>query len=177
MQQQFLQYFLHAGYIFISEQPYMIHTVLGSCVSVCLWDERKKQGGMNHYIYSVDLKNERNCKYGDVSLPLMINMMVQNGSLLSNLKAHVIGGGNNLGLNPKIGENNIQIADRILEKAGIPVLIRNVGGRYGRKVVFNNQTGEADVFCNGSTCAQFHLRQEKWINSMDSGTDTPDSMK
>jgi chemotaxis receptor (MCP) glutamine deamidase CheD len=30
------KYFLHPGYIFISRNPYLIHTVLGSCVAVCL---------------------------------------------------------------------------------------------------------------------------------------------
>lgn len=167
MQQQTQQYFLHTGDIFISAQPYLIRTILGSCVSVCLWDERKKQGGMNHYIFNTSWKNERNPKYGEVSIPLMIDMMLQNGSRLSSMKAHIIGGGNNLGMNPKIGEDNVLIADRILEEAGIPVVIRNVGGQYGRKVIFNNQTGELDVLCNGNSCAQFHLQQETWTYSQD----------
>lgn len=162
MQQSSQKYFLHAGYIFISEQPYQLHTVLGSCVSVCLWDSGRRLGGMNHYIYSMSLKNERNCKYGNVSIPLMIEMMLHNGSALPDIKAHVIGGGSNLGLNSKIGEENILIADKILGNAGIPVVIRNVGGQYGRKVVFDNHTGEIEVICNKSSCAQLHLNQDAW---------------
>ncbi len=35
-------YFLKPGYIFLSENPTVISIVLGSSVSVCLYDSRRK---------------------------------------------------------------------------------------------------------------------------------------
>lgn len=123
---------------------------------------------MNHHVYGASKDKEPDCRYGDVSIPLLIEMMLEKGATLSGMKAHVIGGGNNLGMNPKIAEENIAIADSILKEMRIPVIIRNVGGRFGRKVVFNNQTGEIDVFCNGTTCAQLHLNKALWSADLQS---------
>ena len=42
-------YFLKPGYILIASKPTVISTVLGSCVSVCLYDRKRGAGGMNHF--------------------------------------------------------------------------------------------------------------------------------
>lgn len=136
------KYFLQPGYIFVSEQPYLIHTVLGSCVSVCIWDSMRKFGGMNHYIYSKAHSNERNGKYGDVSIPYLLRLIMNMGSHKHDLKAHVVGGGRNPHLSPGIGEENSQIALDILKSSGIEIITADFGGQTGRKVVFNNESGE-----------------------------------
>jgi len=41
---------LWAGDIFVSEKQIRMTTVLGSCVSVCLFDRLRCFGGMNHYL-------------------------------------------------------------------------------------------------------------------------------
>ena len=46
-------YYLSPGYIFISEEPSLISTVVGSCVAVSPWDCRKEYGAMAHYLYPV----------------------------------------------------------------------------------------------------------------------------
>jgi chemotaxis protein CheD len=43
-------HFLYPAALFASSQPYVINTILGSCVAVCLWDPVYKVGGMAHYM-------------------------------------------------------------------------------------------------------------------------------
>ncbi len=41
-------HFLYPATLFFKPVPYLIKTILGSCVAVCLYDPVKKIGGMNH---------------------------------------------------------------------------------------------------------------------------------
>lgn len=139
-------FYLHPGFIFVSQEPHFIHTVLGSCVSVCLWDSVNLFGGMNHYIYGKCNGNERNGRYGQVSLPHMLQLMLDMGSKKANLKAHLIGGAKNAQLNSVVGDENIALAEKWLKKNRIPIIVKDVGGEHGRKVVFHNQSGEVFIY-------------------------------
>ena len=153
------KYFLQPGCIFVSEEPYMIHTVLGSCIAVCLWDSVRRYGGMNHYIYSRSTGGDRNVRYGDVSIRHMIALMVENGSRHADLKAHVTGGGFNPELGPQIGRDNAAVALELLDEKGISILTSDVGGQTGRKIVFNNMTGEIIVYKG------INVRKGDWYGS------------
>src|SRR5208337_4191605 len=39
-----------AGQVHCTAEPLLLMTVLGSCVSVCLWDAVLRRGGMNHFM-------------------------------------------------------------------------------------------------------------------------------
>jgi len=139
------KYFLQPGYIFISREPYLIHTVLGSCVSVCVWDSRSKIGGMNHYIYDKTRKI-RNTRYGEVSLPYLIKIMLKEGAKKENLKVHLLGGAQNPNLGSSLGKANADFAISYLRKINVEIISEDLGGELGRKVVFNNLTGEIIVY-------------------------------
>lgn len=139
-------FYLHPGFIFVSQEPYFIHTVLGSCVSVCLWDSVNRFGGMNHYIYSTCNTPEPNGRYGDVSLPHLLKIMLDMGSKKANLRAHLLGGARNVQLNSLVGDANVALAEKWLKKQRIQVLTKDVGGTNGRKIVFHNQSGEVYVY-------------------------------
>ncbi|TYQ16672.1 UNVERIFIED_CONTAM: chemotaxis protein CheD [Acetivibrio alkalicellulosi] len=139
-------YFLQPGYIFVSREEHKINTVLGSCVSVCLWDKGENFGGMNHYIYAIDKNSERTARFGNISIPYMISIMKNMGAKMSNITAHIVGGGYNPLLSPEVGEGNTKIAEEILNKNKIKIATWDVGGQTGRKVVFNNKTGEIIVY-------------------------------
>lgn len=44
-----VNYFLEPGYVYLASQPTVISGVLGSCVAVCLYDRKRRVGGMNHF--------------------------------------------------------------------------------------------------------------------------------
>ena len=140
------KFFLQPGFIFASQEPYLIHTVLGSCVSVSLWDSIQGFGGMNHYIYGRAKPGQANGKYGDAAILHLIRLMRELGSRREDLRAHIIGGAQNPVLNSRIGEENARVAQEILAAKGIQVVSQDVGGNLGRKVIFNSGTGEVFVY-------------------------------
>lgn len=145
MEEEVKEYYLHPGYIFFSEEKYIIKTILGSCVALCIWDKRKKIGGMNHYIYSYDTEKKRNCKYGENSIRKLLNFFKESGSKAIDLEAYIVGGAENPKLSSKIGDNNVKLAIEMMEKYKIEVVDMKTGGNKGRKVLFENYNGVCKV--------------------------------
>lgn len=139
-------YFLHPGYIFVSQEPHLVHTVLGSCISVCLWDSVNKFGGICHYIYSTASNGERNGKYGEMAIPHLLNLMMEIGAKKESLKAHIVGGGENSNFRSPIGMDNATLAQKLIKKYQIEVLTQDVGGQFGRKIIFNSGSGEILIY-------------------------------
>ncbi|OGI02648.1 MAG: hypothetical protein A2Y25_03150 [Candidatus Melainabacteria bacterium GWF2_37_15] len=141
------KYFLQPGYIFVSREPHLVSTVLGSCVAVCMWDPVLKFGGMNHYVHSKPFRKQQSAQFGSVSIIHMIRLMIQLGSNKVNLKAHVAGGAQNPEMGSTIiGAENIKVAEKILKDNYIDIVTFDTGGKMGRKVVFDTETGEIVVY-------------------------------
>jgi chemotaxis protein CheD len=139
------KHYLYPGLIFAHREAHVVSTVLGSCVSVCLFDEPRQIGGMNHFMLPFwNSEGLPTPKYGSVAIPRLIEKMIQIGSSRSNLKAKVFGGGRVIKMTSdllNIGDRNIQVAFDLLEKEGIPVLKHDVGNTCGRKLMFETDTG------------------------------------
>jgi len=148
MQQEKQKYFLHPGCIFVSKEPYLVSTVLGSCVSVCIWDPILNFGGMNHHVHSKPFnKKDRSSQFGTIAIPYMIKLLVNLGGVRGNFKAHIIGGSQNPMMGSSlIGKENIAIAEKVLKENFIQIITVDTAGEMGRKVVFDTETGEIVVY-------------------------------
>jgi chemotaxis protein CheD len=146
MEQQYSQHFLYPSTLFASKEPYVVKTILGSCVAICLWDPVTKIGGINHYMLPTWNGNDlASPKYGNIAIDKLLERMVYLGAKRENLKAKIFGGGELIenGANGTlIGERNIRVARLILEEKNIPVVASSTGGRKGRKILFFTDTGE-----------------------------------
>jgi chemotaxis protein CheD len=155
------EYFLKKGYIYIPSLPTLISTVLGSGVSVCLWDRKKQHGGMNYFLYPEphDRRDTRPI-YGNVATIALVKFFREDGSEIEDLEAQIIGGAVPLegasSEHVKIARDNVAVARKILRYYGIPVVAEDVGGRKGRKVVFNTFTNEVAILHVD------RIRQEDW---------------
>lgn len=134
------------GQFLITNTPTLISTVLGSCVSVCLWDKETKIGAMNHYLLPGNEDDDvNNSNRGITAIPLLIRSMTNRKIQLKNVEAKVFGGCNSLYIGNdvfKVGERNIEMAMQILDSMNIRIVAKHVGGCYGRKIVFNTDTGK-----------------------------------
>ena len=141
-------YFLNPGYIYISVEPSIISTVLGSCVAVCIYDKKRKRGGMNRFQFPfIGDRRNATAEYGNAATIALIRMFMEDGSKKKHLEAQILGGAYNPDISQQdIGRDNIKIARRILIKEGINVTSEDIGGGKGRKVVFNTNTNELAVF-------------------------------
>ncbi|HEY5998058.1 MAG TPA: chemotaxis protein CheD [bacterium] len=123
----------------------LVRTVLGSCVSVCLWDPAIGAGGMNHYLLPLwNGEGLPSPRYGNVAIPRLIERVLELGCRRDRLVAKVFGGGAvldiSVGLFP-VGERNASLALEQLGAERIPVVARDVGGEWTRTIVFNHGTG------------------------------------
>lgn len=140
-------YFLQPGYIFVPGQNISISTVIGSGVSVCIYNRKKRIGGMNHFQFPyMGTKGKTTALYGNVSTMALIKIMLAHESRKKDFEAQIFGGAYNpQKKNKDIGRENIEIARKILLKSKISIISEDVGGEKGRKVVFNTSTNEVAV--------------------------------
>lgn len=139
------KHFLHSGMLFVSRERCQITTILGSCVSVCLWNSQLKVGGMNHYLLPLwNGEGLSTPKYGNIAMAKLIQLVLGLGSKKSKLQAKVFGGASTVASGRgliKVGERNIVLALETLEREGIPVINSDLGGNFGRKIIFDTGTG------------------------------------
>jgi len=144
------------GEYYVSRSDELITTVLGSCVSACLWDPFSRVGGMNHFMLPHDASGNggrwgaleelrASTRYGTFAMESLINGILANGGERRNLKAKVFGGGRVLRQMSDVGMRNIHFVRHYLESEGISVFGEDLGGPYPRKVVFYPLTGKAFV--------------------------------
>lgn len=146
--------FLFPGAVAVHSQEHLITTVLGSCVAVCLWDPYTGTGGMNHYM--LPLWNGEGLptpRYGNIAIDRLIKRMYALDCRKENIVAKVFGGANVLPTTSgmlTVGDRNIMLADQLLQEYEIPVVVADIGGTCGRKVIFNTRTGLVLVGKRGS---------------------------
>jgi len=136
------------GQLFASYGNETLRTVLGSCISVCLWDGRLRVGGMNHFLLpTAPSFGQRSPRHGDSAMDALADMLKDLGSDLRGLTAHVFGGARILlgggSLNADLGARNAATALAWLDHARIEVAALDVGGNTARRVEFSIATGRA----------------------------------
>lgn len=129
-----------------SDPDVVLSTVLGSCVSVCLYDPARRLGGMNHYLLADGSDGEvTSLKYGAHAMELLINTMLKAGASRSSLQAKVFGGSKMSGRFADIGPRNAAFALKYLAAEDFPVNAQDLGGAEARRVNFHPATGKARV--------------------------------
>nr|WP_295900423.1 chemotaxis protein CheB [uncultured Bdellovibrio sp.] len=145
-------HYLFPGKVAAFKEETIISTLLGSCVAVALYDPTTKIGGLNHYLLSDGLPEERaNTRYGSHAIPILIEECVRLGANRNKLQAKIYGGANVISvaqLGDGIGKRNIDLAEKMLKELGIPILEKNVAGESARTIKLNTAT--FDVLHNSS---------------------------
>ncbi|RZA11078.1 MAG: response regulator, partial [Proteobacteria bacterium] len=142
---------LGIGEIIIVRDGGVISTVLGSCVSICLYAIDGSIGGMNHFVLprpNLGARVDDAYRYGDASCKALIETLLDQGVDKSLLRAKIIGGASihhSQGLSRNIGKFNAEIARSLLARHKIPIIAEDLGGELGRKVFFYTGTGKVRV--------------------------------
>ena len=138
-------HFLYPSTLFVSSEPYLVNTILGSCVAVCLFDPITRIGGINHYMLPFwNGEGLASPKYGNIAIERLAEKMISLGCKKGNLIAKVFGGGEVIDTQISqfhIGDRNIAIAHQVLKELNISISGQSVGGKNGRKIQFNTNTG------------------------------------
>ncbi len=144
-----MQYILKPGYIFFSSEPTIIMSVLGSSVAITLYHREQQVGGMNHFVHPLLTEQAKpTALYAQPATVQLVRMFRKRGFSPAHLEAQLFGGAAPEGADPmlrEIGEQNLGAAEKLLAEYSIPIVGRDVGGSWGRKVAFNTNTGEVII--------------------------------
>lgn len=140
------------GEFFVTAQPMLLTTVLGSCVAACVRDDLAGIGGMNHFMLPDEGDATRNdpaaaMRYGAFAMEMLLNELLKAGARRERLQAKVFGGGavlaNMTQLN--IGERNADFVLRYLALEKVRVAAQDLRGGWPRRVNFFPHSGRAVV--------------------------------
>ena len=153
--------FLTIGEIYLAESPTYIWTVLGSCVSIVLHNPRLKVSALCHAQLAeyVDVEN-RTLKYSlngssasktdfrfvgtsfDYMLDTFLSMGIKKGEIYTSIfcGAHVIPN-----FTQNIGSDNVNLALSLIQKNGLVLINKDVGGLKSRTIYHHSDTGLTKV--------------------------------
>jgi chemotaxis protein CheD len=129
-----------------------ITTVLGSCVSTCLWDPVERIGGMNHFMLPGDTASAgspwaASARFGVYAMEVLINEMIRLGADRRRMIAKVFGGAQLLAGFERldVGAKNSEFVLDFLRVEGIRVAAQDLLGVCPRKVHFFIDSGKVQV--------------------------------
>lgn len=119
---------------------------LGSCVGLILHDEERKIGGLAHVMLpkSSGKPGEREGKYADTAVDILLRDLGMKGSKPGSLKAKLAGGASmfaNFSGNLNIGERNVEALRLLLKEKSIPIIREDIGGTVGRTITYFPKEG------------------------------------
>lgn len=129
-------------------QNEILHTVLGSCISVCFYCPDKKILTMSHMLLPSEKGNNFGRKGGNVMLNEAYDWLIHQGVSKKTLEISMFGGGEMFLTkkisNFKIGKTNIDFTIQWLKEKNLlnNIKVKKVGGPYSKNIAFNPITGE-----------------------------------
>jgi chemotaxis protein CheD len=146
---------LFPGDLRITRKPLILKTLLGSCVSLCLYDLSSGWCGMNHYLLpqkrrSGEMSSSEapsaleSGRYGDLSSGALLDGLLRRGVRKNMIRAKAFGGAKLLNVgdqlitqNLDVAQQNVRFVSAFLENERIPVESFDLGGVFGRVIFFN----------------------------------------
>jgi chemotaxis protein CheD len=140
--------YLKAGELYVSRQPALVSTVLGSCVSVILHVPSAALGGICHAMLPESGRESDGFLYVDRAVTHIYQRLIALCGHGTEMEAKLFGGAEVL--NPgdradsleSVGHRNIRAAHRIITDLGLRITGSDTGGVRGRKIFYYTQSGE-----------------------------------
>ena len=151
--------FLHPGKAVITNKSRVVYTVLGSCIAIVMYVKRLKIGAIAHCLMPEPSKIEdcdcSSCpykfKYISCSIPLMLESLQKYDVTPNEIEVKIFGGSNIIlskngdKVANSIGQQNIDLATKIIEETNLNVISFDTGGSMGRKLYFYTENGEVHL--------------------------------
>lgn len=141
-----------AGQVYMGAEELLVSTILGSCVSVCLFDRESATGAICHGALPHSRRDvgQEPLRYVDEAVFFLVERYRRLGVSPRSLDAKVFGGADVLGSEgateyQSIGRQNMMAALESLSWYRIAPSARDAGGDRGRRLYFAPHTGEVFV--------------------------------
>lgn len=141
--------FLQPGELYFGDRHTRIRTLLGSCVSITLWNPWLKIGGMCHFMLPTrgHVGPHLDGRYGDEALALLLREIRASRSRPGDYEVKLFGGGNMFPEhcsrhdNLSVPKRNVESARRMLKAHGLVIHAEHVGGSGHRQLIFDVGNG------------------------------------
>jgi chemotaxis protein CheD len=146
---------LQPGELYLSREPAILRTILGSCVGVTFWSPRLRAGALCHGVLPrcppAPLSLADRQRYVDFSIRHLLEQFEMLNVSRKELVIKVFGGadvlpGGGATAKPTIGALNCAAAAEVLAEEGCTVTACDVGGKRGRRIHFQTGTGEVLLY-------------------------------
>lgn len=138
--------YLNPGELVLAEEPVMVTTVLGSCISVTMFHPKSGAAGICHAMLPKG-RGSDSFKYVDASINHMVKFYKSRKIRGNEIEVKLFGGADMFkNVNPNtrsltVGWQNIALANECLKAYGLVLGASDVGGNKGRKLVFTTDNG------------------------------------
>lgn len=142
---------LKPGELVITGRPMLVSTILGSCVSVTMFNPRFGGAICHGMLPSCGRKDFcHHCgeefRYVDCAVRAMIGAFSRRRIAPEEIEVKLFGGSDMLShseerMTASVGRQNIDTALKLLTENGFVILVSDVGGKRGRKIFFDTGTG------------------------------------
>ena len=138
--------YLKPGELVVTQEPVMVTTVLGSCVSVTMYHSGTRTASICHGMLPSGGVSD-SFKYVDTSIHCMIKFFKKLKIAREEIEVKLFGGADMFSgggpsvSNLTVGRQNIITATRCLEEYGLAIAASDVGGKSGRKLIFKTDSG------------------------------------
>jgi chemotaxis protein CheD len=144
------------GEFYVTRHDEAISTVLGSCISACICDQRIGCGGMNHFMLPedsggggsdrwMDPTSGLATRYGSHAMERLINELLKLGARREQLEIKLFGGGRILASMTDVGARNASFVRHYLESEGLRIAAEDLGDIYPRRIIYFPETGKVRV--------------------------------
>lgn len=135
------------GEIAISDDPGVVFgTLLGSCISVCMYDLQAGVGGMNHFLIpGEDSMGDRDVTaylYGINAMQALTEGLVKAGGVRERLQCKAFGGAAVLSIASDVGQENVSFLMDYFRREEIRCVSYSFGGSRVRRIRFWPTTGK-----------------------------------
>lgn len=133
------------GELFVSKEPMVVYTVLGSCISACIRDPQVGVGGMNHFMLPEPNGRDdswgESTRYGSFAMESLINEIIKRGGNKHRLEVKLFGAGKIYDGNIDVGMRNANWVLKYLSAEGLSPVKTDLGDVYPRKVYYFTESG------------------------------------
>lgn len=141
---------LDIGDFYATQTAEGIGTVVGSCITTCLYEKGGGVGGMNHFLIPGQFKEEEifisaSARIGMYAIELLMGELIKLNIDRDRLCAKIFGGGTGQGGNAVIADNNVRFIRTFMSMEQIPIVSEDLGGKWARKVLFFPENGKVMV--------------------------------
>ena len=166
-------YILYPGDYFATKEDCILGTVVGSCIVMCLYDDKRGIGSMGHFIVPGAIGTEgivadEIARIGVANIEYVMGEIVKQGGDRKYLKAKIFGAGyqNSSAMDFKdLSDSNIRFLHEYFTIEKIKVERSDLGGDFRRKIYFSVKEGIVyrQILRNNEDSSEFIKLEKEYI--------------